>query len=462
MKKLILTFSLFFVLISCSDNLDRLPNDSLIAETAYQNYSDLQLGLNGVFGSYNHRNIITFNSIFTDECKIGADNGGQQVNLYNQVLDPQEGTSASIWTNHYTTINRANRIIEAAASITPSAADRAGYDNLLAQCYAIRALCHFDLLNHFTKDTYNLTSVAVPYVDFVNTGVNLQRNTVTEVRDGILDDLDTAEALLSNTNVYFVTADFLDFLRSKIYFVTGNFPLAISHADNVISSKPLANRSEYVDLFTDSSNAEVVFKRRRIQTENFIGGIWFFTGTGGAFMEMSNKVYNTLNPSDVRSDVLFNAVDSDPSINLHLINKYPGSSGFLYLNDEKVMRVSELYLIKAECQARLTLYVDAAATIKQIRDARFGTSTVQDVYSNFADAATAILAERFVELAYEGHRYVDVKRLRSAVNLGIVRDPADCGGASPCVLGVTDHRFTLPIPQSEMDTNGNMTQNDVY
>jgi hypothetical protein len=43
-----------------------------------------------------------------------------------------------------------------------------------------------------------------------------------------------------------------------------------------------------------------------------------------------------------------------------------------------------------------------------------------------------------------------------------VRDPADCGGASPCVLGVTDHRFTLPIPQSEMDTNGNMTQNDVY
>jgi starch-binding outer membrane protein, SusD/RagB family len=469
MKRLILSMALVLSLVSCDEALDRLPNDSLVSETAYKSVADLQLGLNGVMISYSTLGVNTVNSILTDEVKIGADNGGQQVSLYNMILDPQEGNSNGIWTAHYRAINRANRIIAAAAGVTPAANEVNQYNNILAQCYFVRALAHLDLMNHYAPNTMDLTGIAVPYIDFVNTSTQLPRNTVAEVRDGILASLQTAETLLpaSSTDIYFATPKAIEFARAKVKFLTGDYTGALVHANNLIlgqngfTATALANATQYVNMFADTDNTEIIFKRRRTQLEGFIGGIWYFTGTGGAFLEMSNKVFNNL-PGDVRDNVLFDATNSDPSIDLHLINKYPGSNGFLFLNDEKVMRISEMYLIKAECHARLSQWTDAANAVKAVRDARSGASTPVDVYANLQQAADAILDERFVELAYEGHRYVDIKRLRNVVNTGIVRDPADCGGAAPCELGVSDPRFTLPIPQAEMDTNANMVQNVGY
>ncbi|MFD2910073.1 RagB/SusD family nutrient uptake outer membrane protein [Flavobacterium ardleyense] len=462
MKKIVLLFTVIFAFYSCEDSLDRLPNDSLVSDTAYRTVDDLELGLNGVFSAYTQRNIITFSSIFTDESKIGADNGGQQINLYNQVLDPAEGSAAAIWAGHYSAIARANRIIVAASTITPSAAEQARYDNIVGQCYALRALCHFDLLNHYTVDPRNLTSLAVPYVDRVLTA-GIARNTVEEVRDGILDDLDTAQAKVSTTDTYFATGNFFDFLRAKVFLVTGDFPQALIKADAVIANVPLATVAQYPGIFTDANNAEIIFRRKRTVTETYMGGTWFFTGTGGAFMEMSNKMYDALVPNDVRTNVLFDPT-SDVANNEHLINKYPGSSGVNYFNQEKVMRVSEMYLVKAEAQARLTSYGPAAQTIKLLRDNRFtsGNEPGLDVYTNMNEAATAILAERNLELGYEGHRYVDIKRLRNDTNVGIVRNALDCGGSVPCTIGVTDHRFTLPVPLNETGANTLMVQNPGY
>ncbi len=68
----------------------------------------------------------------------------------------------------------------------------------------------------------------------------------------------------------------------------------------------------------------------------------------------------------------------------------------------------------------------------------------------------AILVERRRELAFEGHRWHDLKRR----NLPIVRG-ADCS-ATQCELPADDYRFTLPIPQVELAGNVNMEQNPGY
>jgi hypothetical protein len=452
MKKIILGLSLVVGLYSCETEL--LPNDALIADTAYATVADLQLGLNGAFNQYNNQNIITFNSIFTDECKIGADNGGQQVQLYNQLVDASEGNSTAIWQSSYAAINRFSRIIDAAENITPAAADVVQYNNIVGQCYAMRALCHLNLMNHYTVDSKVLTSLSVPYIDFVVGAEKLPRNTVAQVRDGILADLDAAIPLISNTNTFFVTTNFINFVKSKTYLVTGDYPNAIVFADAVIANVPLSNPTQYASMFIDGTPGESIFRRQRVQTTGLIGGVWFFTGTGGAFMEMSNSMYNTLvtNTADPRYAVNFNVAGSAPATNKHLINKYPGSNGIPYFNQEKVMRVSEMYLVKAEAQARLSQFVPAATTMKALRDARLGATVLQS-YANMNEAATAMLAERKIELAYEGHRYVDVKRLRDATNIGIVRNSLDCGGSAPCTLAPSDFKFTLPIPVAEIGTN---------
>lgn len=55
----------------CSDQLDRFPHDSLVEETAYNTVEDLRRALNGAIGSYDYNYILGFNSIFTDNTRLG-------------------------------------------------------------------------------------------------------------------------------------------------------------------------------------------------------------------------------------------------------------------------------------------------------------------------------------------------------------------------------------------------------
>ena len=132
------------------------------------------------------------------------------------------------------------------------------------------------------------------------------------------------------------------------------------------------------------------------------------------------------------------------------------------MNDLKLYRVAEQYLIKAEAQARLGQLAEAALTIDALRDARFGSDQPAPNYSSVLEAITDILSERRKELAYEGHRFIDLRRTRDLTGLGIVRNEADCGGPTPCELLPSDFRFTLPIPQAEIDVNPNIEQNPGY
>lgn len=466
MKKIILSALVVFFLYSCST--ETVPNDALIDDTAYRNVADLQLGFNGAMGSYSNRSITTFNSIFTDECRIGADNGGQQIQLHNQQIDANEGQSGAIWVGLYASINRFNRIIEAAQNISPASnSEQIQYNNILGYCYAMRALCHLDLMNHYTVDISDLNSLAVPYIKIVVRSERLPRNTVAEVRDGIIEDLEIADGLITNTNVTLPTKRFVNFVKAKTYFLTNNYSAALTAASLIIdeadSPLTLSSGSNYQDMFANDSNGEIIFKRFRTQNEGFAGGIWYFTGTGGVFMEMSNKMFLSLPPTaDVRRDVLFDEPSFIADNTKLLINKYPGRNGIPFFNDDKVIRLSELFLIKAECQARLSQFSDAVVTLNEIRTARGAELIDPATVTTFLNAANTILAERFIELGYEGHRYVDIKRLRNVTNVGIVRNSSDCGGGVPCDLAVSDHRFTLPIPTREMDQNPNMVQNPGY
>jgi hypothetical protein len=465
-KTFIAITAALFLATSCTDSLDILPNDSIVSESAFTTVSDLQVGMNAVYQEYNPDNIIDFSSIFTDDTKIGADNGGQKVALHNQTINPGSGDIDDIWLSNYRMINSINRLISAAGSITPAdATEQATYDKILGDCYALRALAHFELVQ-FYSTSYDAAAEGVPYVDYVGVFEQPARNTVGEVFTAIDTDLASAEALIDpafSDNGY-VTVDFINALRARKALYAGDYPNAITYSQMLINNYTLANQSEYAQMYQDTDNTEVIFKHLRVtQNDAFIGGTWFFTGTGGSFIEMSNGLYNQLDPSDVRTSVVFDAATSDPANNLHNIGKYLGKNGFNYLNDVKVFRVSEMYLINAEAKALLSNdFAGAAAMVQAVRDARFNITGAAPNYTTTLEAMTDILAERRIELAFEGHRFLDLKRTRSITNLGIVRDALDCGGATPCTLPVNDDRFTLPIPDDELNGNNNMTQNPGY
>lgn len=132
------------------------------------------------------------------------------------------------------------------------------------------------------------------------------------------------------------------------------------------------------------------------------------------------------------------------------------ADNFLY--DIKILRTSELVLAKAEALAESDDLDGANDALALLRSNRIEGYTHTDI-TNKADLIAAILEERFKELPFEGHRYLDLRRR----GLPITRSLADAGGsASSTLLETSSGKYILPIPQQETFANPNIQQNAGY
>ena len=127
-----------------------------------------------------------------------------------------------------------------------------------------------------------------------------------------------------------------------------------------------------------------------------------------------------------------------------------------------------MYFIKAECRAEANDFTGAASLIQQVRQARnyiAGAIVPAPSYGNSTEANSDILMERYKELCFEGHRYIDLKRIGEKAGVTETnRFPTDSENSSainPYNISVDDYRFTLPIPQEEINVNP-LQQNPSY
>jgi hypothetical protein len=71
----------------------------------------------------------------------------------------------------------------------------------------------------------------------------------------------------------------------------------------------------------------------------------------------------------------------------------------------------------------------------------------------------AIAKERRLELAFEGHRWYDLKRTGRAIEvINALKD----GNGNSLGYHLTESKLVWPIPQSERDKNNQLTQNPGY
>lgn len=519
MKKILLTISLLSIvplINSCKDAYDIEQAGEFSESATFKNTTDMQLYLNEVYDRVTTAGEIEYTGILTDETSIGSQNGGQNVSLYRFIINPTTGatgnTLGTIWGNHYQAINFANRLIRGAASITPvDAADQAKYNSILAQARGIRAFAHFQLLTFFAPDLKNDGSLGVILLTDVPENVNVTRprNTVGEVFAQINSDLDFAETNLGTPvttlgKYKYISINMINAFRARLNAYRGKYTEAETYADKVINNsgltlsaatpvpagapgEPSWNASFYASTTTnpyrrmlaDLEQGEVVFALDRSVGKGTIGNIYYFNQTnltGGPFMEMGRNLFNILDATtgDIRRRAYVDPsskVDpgylTNPNYKLDdvlCIDKYPGKpSGAPLNNDLKVFRLSEMYLIKAEARVAANDLVGAATQIKKIRDARnFIAPVALPVYGNTQAAWKDILAERRVELAFEGHRYIDIKRLGTLAGEQVDRNVRDVENLQETTMKPSDYRFTLPIPFQEINANNLVQQNPGY
>lgn len=474
---------------SCNDAIDIEQPGRLGAENAFQDIDDLRSGLLGAYNFLDTTNEIGFSAAFTDESYRGRDNGGQNSAVQNFNVNSGNGYAFGIWAGNYGAIGMANRIIEAAATID-RADNPSEYDNILGQAYAIRAFCHFQILTHFSTDYVDDNALAGILLTEVTTDIFAQvpRDTNADFYAQIQTDLNTAEDLITaNEGITFFNDDVIKAIRARMAAYRGQYALADGYAAELLASYPISDQNQFTAMWDDADTTEVIFALERTINDAYdgqgtAGGGWagslfaFIDATagGGPFMEISRSVYNLLDgTADVRLGRYVNLADSsiDPNYETNdnflnddvlLVFKYPGSEGQPLMNDLKVFRSAEMLLIRAEAAADANDLAGAAGFIKQLRDARYGSSQPTPSYGSQAEAFGDILDERRLELLFEGHRWVDLKRLGARGNRTIDRDDRECSFLAGCTLPNNDYRFTLPIPLAEITANSAIEQNPQY
>jgi len=479
---------------ACNDAIDIIQPSELTPEVAFETVEDLRLGLNGVYSGAGGENIILFTSLFTDEVKLGKANGGQGTNgeLAFQ-LNAASGDPGSIWLSNYTLINYANRLIAGAANVTPAEGEEDEYNDIIAQARVLRAWAHFQLLTFFSEDMTNDSALGVIAVDFVpTTNQQLPRNTNAEVYALIESDFAYADENLirfanRSTNRTAVSIDFVNALRSRMALYRGKYSEAETLADALMTGTqyPLTVRGEvssdgvtyqgaYYLMFknTNATSQETIFKLERT-----IGGLGNFyqywasvnsTIAGSPFYEVSSALFNLVNnPTDGRRSVIVD-ISAAPAYTIRPVGKYTdGNEQLNLLGDVQIFRSSELRFIKAEARANAGDLAGAMEYVNLVRRARnnstrTGTEGILPVPDNVTDVWKAILQERRIELAFEGFRYTDLRRLGAKANVTVDRSAADCAFNDACTLPIDDHRWIMPIPLEELQANRNIQQNPGY
>ena len=237
---------------------------------------------------------------------------------------------------------------------------------------------------------------------------------------------------------------------------TDHNALALKDAKEVIENSPykLYSIGDYLSVwsqqFTPSENIfEIAVTSQYNAQRNSLGYYTHAEGYAEAAISDSFKQLLASQPAgDVRKELIAEETDNGNNTGFYT-QKYPGYNGEIYVNNPKVIRLSEVYLIAAEAALKSIddNGVTAAKYINDLREKRItGYSDVNTV------TLDEILKERRIELNGEGHLARDMCRNKKSVN-------------NPKVgkIDYTDYRTILPIPQAEINTShGVIKQNFGY
>lgn len=524
--KLIFICSFFtvFMFSSCEDAY-KIVQDGELNESAITTIPQMQSYFNGLYAGVSISDQIGFTGVFTDECSVGRGNGGQNLSLHRFLLTTGEGYVSSIWFDNYQTINRVNRLLRIAdeqVAVPTDPVELATYNSILAQAKALRAFSYFQLLTYFSTDLKDDNALGVMlFTNVPGAGEKLPRVANGLVFAQIENDLDYAynNVVASATTPYkYVSKPMITALRARMYLYRGNYTLAKQYAQDAIATAgvtlTLANpvpagaptnpfsipsastawnnsfygattTNPYRRMWADLAQGEIIWSLDRPAAGTWESIATQFTTNssnlvGSPLFEVSRALFNKLGATsgDVRRYAnvdptsIYNVnYATDPNYiatDVIVIDKYPGKPGFVTRNDIKVFRLSEMYFILAECLANEGNINGAsnsvASVIKQISDARhFLGAQPLPVYADATAAWAGILSERRLELCFEGHRYIDMKRLGTLAGQTLDRDPTDDQiTGSPLSIPNNDYRFTLPIPLDELNGNPTIQQNPGY
>lgn len=436
-------------LTSCDDFLDITPTGKVIAKTGKE-----------------YRALLTYEYKYFPEDRGLATLRSDEVNLikgststedYDSYFDiwawkdlSQQSTTTSFgWRRYYHAIYIANYVIENQKNITEATQDE--INQLVGEAYMIRAYCHFLLVNLYA-DPYThctpATTRGIPLSLAADVNAVLSCSSVEKVYQQVIDDIKKAKEHLNVDTwnegyTYRFNTVSANALLARVYLYKGDWRNALEEAKTVIQKH---GTLEYL-------NTSKVLPNYYLSAENIVALEQVMTSGYVKIGVPDKALVDAYRTGDKRKALYYKARTSS----VYNLIKY-GDSG----NDgyRCSFRSAEAYLIAAEASAECAAD-NAAATDSNLKEARVHLKALMEKryaaakYNQYAAALDemnkaqlleAISNERRCELAFEGHRWFDLRRTtRPALSKSY--------GEDNYTLSAGDSRYTLRFPTEAVEAN---------
>ncbi len=476
MKKYLFPLTLLLILglaaQSCSSLLDKAPLSDLTSGNFLQQGVDAEAVLAGAYdmlqSEYYIFDLFTNGDVISDNCYAGGDNPNNfQLDQFR--VTTTNGNVQRDWGYLYEGISRANAVLDNVPDLVDPTFSDTRKAQVLSEASFLRAYHYFHLVNLWG---------GVPLVKHVVTStdpdiVQQPRATVDEVYAFIISDLEFAA---QNLPLSFpgqagrATKGAANALLAKVYAHQPNpdWTKVSAACDAVISSSQYELLASFDKLWDGTANNS----KESIFEIQFIGsspesnwGVQLYmppslSGDGWRkFNTPANDLVNAyLAEGDsvrYKSSIFWEGNlpwqdENYPGGLVPFPNKQRKPSSWSSPAHIMVLRYADVLLLKAEALNELNQTATAIGFLNQVRSR---VSLPNTTASAQADMRAAVAKERRLELAFEGHRWFDLKRTGTAIEV------MNALGFS---YQVDANKLLWPLPQREMDANPNLVQNNGY
>lgn len=441
-QKTCICICVIFSMVSCKKFLDAKPDKSLVVPTTL---NDLQALLDN---TSRMNETPSYGIASSDDYYLTDDD-------YNMLTD--EVKKAYVWENFsynypndwatiYDLIYTANVVLEAIEKIPPTSEMQLSWNRIKGSALLYRAN---SLLNGAAIfcNTYDRStaSTEMGMVLRLTSDFNApsKRSTLEETYQLIIHDLEEASFLLPNNPVNAIRPS-----KAAAYGFLARTFLAMRNYD---SCKKYANlclqiKSDLVDFNTlPDINSGFVFPQfnDEVIMVTFISQPVYYC-VMQSFTNVDSNLYSSYANGDLRKSAFF---EQSPT-GYHFKGSYTGSSGQLFTG----MATDEVYLMRAECNARIGDTDSALSDLNKLISTKWTDSLFVPFEANSnEEALKLVLQERRKELVFRGVRWMDIKRLnKEGANINQSR----IVNGQEYALPPNDKRYALPLPMDIVNSTG--------
>lgn len=468
--------------------LDIDPQNLLSGELAFSTPEKIEANVIGAYDGLQSKDFLSGRAlVYVD---LLGDDIYDRTTFFTELprynLLSNSGIVSGVWTAGYDAIARANRTI---AGITDNSSKLTNtkVKEFIAECKFVRAVANFYLVNFFAQPygfTADASHVGIPIITksftYNDPAANQPRSSVAEVYAVIIKDLTEALADLPMAYTGYSDNDYHNKARgtkaaasailSRVYLYKGDYTNAKKFAKDIIDglygnfALTTNVNTVFINGTNEYKNTETIWSIPNSSADNPGSNISLsqhYSPSGRADLAVSSifldETKNEYFPADDKRRVMI-VNGTGPLASTRFSGKFTNLTDWA-----PIIRYAEILLIYAEAQARITgtIDADAIAKLNLVRDrARVSKPTYTvGSFVNKDKLMEAILGERHVELAFEGHRFWDLMRVKASVTNKFDSDGASLLAAQP--FGSLKNIF--PIPQLEVDKSKKvLAQNEGY